>query len=142
MIIAGGCHCNREHDCSLQQPGRSSGSHNYYHPPMKSFRVLAVLASISVCAARHEPVVCGYHGENWREELQLHHQAQKHTKVRPRAAQLNSLLQDNGNIAVLDETDGVVARRNSFDLNNRGVRFIPTAALKYRYEPTDNTYDD
>lgn len=127
----------------FRKPRKSAVSPIYYHYSMKLLRVLAVLASISVCTARHEPVVCGYHGENWREELQLHRQSQKHSKARPRAAQLNASIPDNGNIAILDENDGVVARRNSFNLGGKGVSLIPTVpkALKYRYETSDNAYD-
>ena len=53
-----------------------------------------------------------------------------------------SLLPDIGNIAHLEAADGVVARRNPFNLNGKTIRFVPSAgSRKYRYEVGVDTYD-
>jgi uncharacterized protein (TIGR03437 family) len=50
---------------------------------------------------------------------------------------------DAGNIAVLEDDGGVIARRNDFTLNNRLLRFQPLAsdASKYGYELDAASYD-
>jgi len=51
---------------------------------------------------------------------------------------------DAGDIVVLEDADGVVSRRNAFDLDRRTVRFEPTAAgaSRYRFSVSDGGYDD
>jgi len=46
---------------------------------------------------------------------------------------------DIGHIAVLDASDGVVSRRNPFNLDGRGLRFLPAGA-GYRFELTTGGY--
>ena len=47
-----------------------------------------------------------------------------------------------GQIALLDEADGVVARRNPFNLNGKTVRFLPSPdSSKYRVEVAADSYD-
>ena len=52
-------------------------------------------------------------------------------------------LPDRGNIAVVDNGDGVALPALPFDLDNRTLRFLPTdaAASAYSYEVADGGYD-
>ena len=93
--------------------------------------------SLLPCAdARPLRVLCGTHGAQAQEELYLHAQVQaarRSGKVRFAPARL---LPDIGQIAILDDTDGVVARRNLFNLQGRLLRFTPLAGDRYRAENT------
>lgn len=113
---------------------------------------LAVLLSISLLDARQEKLTCGTHGETPREEIHLHRQSAKSgikrlrkittlRAVGEREVAGRSVLPDAGSIAVLNDTDGVVARRNPFDLNLRNLQFNPAGAGKYRYQLTEGSYD-
>jgi len=99
--------------------------------------------------ARQVPSVCGTRPGMWREEQFLHRKAERARLRRgpgmaPRAAAPAALLQDIGNIAILDDSDGVVSRRNQFDLDGRSLAFIPTfgEAARYRYQAAQGGYDD
>src|SRR5688500_10439821 len=111
----------------------------------KSTPVLAVLVSVSLLYARQEQRSCASHADKWREELQLHRQAQAgqlKAKAALGAKSAVRLLPDQGNIAHLGDTDGVVARRNPYNLNGKTIRFLPSAgARSYRYEVGDPSYD-
>jgi uncharacterized protein (TIGR03437 family) len=59
-----------------------------------------------------------------------------------REVQGKTVLPDVGNLAVLDDMDGVIARRNPFNLNGRTLRFVPVGSTeKYKFEVAGNTYD-
>lgn len=115
--------------------------------------VLALLLCLPAFSAREEQVSCGTHAENWREEVQLHRASRRAGIARQRPASALrlagertvagvSVRADAGNIAILDDTAGVVARRNPFNLDKRTVRFIPSSdVLRYRYEVAGDTYD-
>ena len=97
---------------------------------------IALLLCVSLVDARQEKQTCGTHADTWREELQLHRRA-SHVGVkrlkRASAVKLagqrevdgKTVLPDVGNLAVLDDADGVVARRNPFNLNARTLLFVP-----------------
>ncbi|HYI93475.1 MAG TPA: hypothetical protein VEX68_08020 [Bryobacteraceae bacterium] len=107
--------------------------------------VLAVLVSVSLLSARQEQRSCASHADKWREELQLHQQAQAgllKVKASLTAKSAVRLLPDQGNIAHLGDSDGVVARRNPYNLNVKTIRFLPSADTRsYRYEVGDLSYD-
>src|ERR1039457_1124224 len=109
------------------------------------------LALILVCLsapvwARHDISVCGTTRETPNETLFLHRRA-----VRPRASRLlkpmaavaTAANRDIGNIAIIEDTDGVVERVNQFDLNNTTLTFTPSApnAARYRYSVAQQDYD-
>lgn len=106
---------------------------------------LALLLSVALLHGRQETRSCGTYADKWREEVHLHRQAVRSGSKRLRAAsaERSAVRSDVGNIALLDDTDGVVARRNLFDLNGRTLSFLPTstAAVRYRFELGANTYD-
>src|SRR5262252_6300562 len=104
--------------------------------------VLPIL--VAPLCARHETAVCGTTTETSPETLFLHRQA-----VRARAAQARPLdaatpaasgNRDVGNIAIIEDADGVVARQNQFNLDLKTLRFAPTGT-GYRYAVSDGGYD-
>ena len=90
-------------------------------------RLLVVLAGILLLIqagiARQIVEICGTNPERRKEELYLHRQAE----LARRAARMQSAgaqsgtpraaSHDVGNIVVLEDSDGVVSRRNPFNLN-------------------------
>jgi uncharacterized protein (TIGR03437 family) len=115
---------------------------------------LAVVLSLSLLEARQEKLSCGTHPDRGREEMHLHKQSERRGVKRLRRIGLTSVAgerdaggvtvrPDSGNIALLDDTDGVVSRRNPFNLHKRTLRFTPAdaAASKYRFDLDVDTYD-
>src|SRR5690348_18312295 len=97
-------------------------------------RVFAVLVCglllLPFGAARQITVICGTNRERSKEECHLHRQAVRARRTqlqsnRAQAAVLRSSSRDIGNVAILEDTDGVVARRNPFDLDQLTLTFIP-----------------
>jgi len=89
-----------------------------------------------VLLGRLEPTVCGTHADKTQEELFLHKQAARH---RPSGrTQTPGALppRDAGNIALIDDSNGVIGRSNPFDLNQKTLRFTPSKAqaASYRFE--------
>ncbi len=101
--------------------------------------------------ARTAPSVCGTERGNWREALALHRalerrMAAENTRLAlsaQAAATTQSAAQDFGEIAVMDDSGGVIARRNPFSLAARTLSFVPSdaAASRYRYELGTAPYD-
>ncbi|MBI1788290.1 MAG: hypothetical protein HYR60_12170, partial [Acidobacteria bacterium] len=92
--------------------------------------------------ARLERAICGTHRDTWKEELHLHRQARQ--KLAGRAAAVSRPARaDIGNIAILEDSDGVVARRNEFNLDLKSIRFTPSdpAASRYRFAAAGDTFD-
>src|SRR5260370_39831371 len=50
---------------------------------------------------------------------------------------------DAGEIALIDDSSGVIGRSNPFDLNQKTLRFVPSKpeAASYRFELGDVSYD-
>jgi uncharacterized protein (TIGR03437 family) len=92
---------------------------------------------------------CGTHNQRTAEELYLHRQAQKARggdrtqRMKALSAAAVTTNRDYGHVAVIDGGDGVIAKRNQFNLNRRTVQFTPSAAdaARYRVQVGDNTYD-
>lgn len=94
--------------------------------------------------ARLEQSVCGTYRDLWREELHLH----RHTVARRQAAALvardtQQAPLDAGEIAILDDSGGVVARRNPFNLDRKTLQFSPAAgsAAAYTFQVAAIDYD-
>ena len=113
--------------------------------------LVAAAALLCVCVPafpRQAPAICGTHREKWREELYLHRRAERvrlaRLKYAPLAAQQRPAAHDIGNIAILSDGDGVVARRNDFNLVYETLSFLPATpeAARYRFTVRENTYDD
>src|ERR1700722_8673220 len=76
--------------------------------------------------ARLERSLCGAYRDRWREELHLHHRAtpgRQATAALVRAA--SDASPDVGDIAILEDSGGVVARRNLFNLDQKILKFSP-----------------
>ena len=119
----------------------------------KIFRLILVAALVASCLpARQEQAVCGTHRDKWQETVYLHGRAEQKRlarKLENRAAGLaaaatRSAARDSGNIAIMEDGDGVVERMNGFTLNGRTVAFQPTTetATKYRFETREGSYDN
>jgi len=94
--------------------------------------------------ARHSTSVCGTTRETANETLFLHRQSMRaRARLRPLAAAPASGNRDIGNIAIIEDSNGVVARQNEFNLDVKTLAFTPAApnAGHYRYAVTDGGYD-
>ena len=107
---------------------------------------LALAVSASPLAARHETAGCGTSDTTPAEVLFLHRQAQRARAARMRplaAAPVASTNRDIGNVAIIEDSDGVVEKLNQFDLNGATLAFTPVAggAPRYRYAYSGLGYD-
>jgi len=110
--------------------------------------LLVCLTLISSGSARQIPSVCGTNRELRKQELFLHRQA---VRARHRALQLADArtaaalapAQDVGDIAILPDDGGVVARRNLFDLDQQTLTFSPAPPMVagYQFLVTAQSYD-
>jgi uncharacterized protein (TIGR03437 family) len=91
-----------------------------------------VLCVAATLWARHEDKLCGTTPQTPVERLFLH-RARKVTRVR-------ASNRDSGNIAVVEDTGGIVARQNEFNLEGKTLRFTPAGAA-YSYTVVDGGYD-
>ena len=109
--------------------------------------ILAILCATAPLWARHGAGECGTTRENSNQELFLHRQA-----VRLRASRPNPMAapaatplgnRDIGNIAVMENTDGIVDQLNQFNLDHNTLTFTPSspAAAHYAYSVTPQGYD-
>jgi len=110
------------------------------------------IALILVCLvapvwARHDVSACGTTRETPNETLFLHRQAVRARaarSIKPLAAAAASANRDIGNIAIIEDTDGVVERVNPFgNLDHNTLTFTPSApnAAQYRYSVAQEGYD-
>jgi len=110
--------------------------------------------ALFVCAAlasglsgRQLPPGCGTDAGRTQEELFLHRQAARHRLSDPSALSAQpaaaAAARDAGQIALIDDSNGVVVRRNPFDLNQKTLRFLPvqSTATSYQFEVADGSYD-
>src|SRR4051812_39784291 len=75
--------------------------------------------------ARQEVQICGTHDRKSLEEVMLHRLSQQSGSKRLRSLTAQAVIPDRGNIAVISDSDGVVARRNLFNLDGKTLRFLP-----------------
>src|SRR3954451_16266284 len=97
--------------------------------------VLVFLCIVATLPARRDPVLCGTTPETPRERLFFH--ARARTSPRRRASSNN---RDVGNLAIVEDTGGVVARQNEFNLDLKTLRFTP-AGSTYSYTVLDGGFD-
>ncbi|HEY2017981.1 MAG TPA: hypothetical protein VGH38_30965, partial [Bryobacteraceae bacterium] len=112
---------------------------------MRRLGILSLLfAALGVSVwARHDIALCGTSRETSNETLFLHRQAMR-SRPRPLAVAPASANRDIGNIAIVEDADGVVARQNQFNLDLKTLQFTPTAsnAAQYRYAVADQGFDN
>src|SRR5258708_30381352 len=89
-------------------------------------------AALAVCLllaysgqARQEQTLCGTYREGWKVEQHLHRQSERVRRF-ARTASPRSAARDLGNIALLDDSNRVGARRNPFALGQQTLTFTPT----------------
>ncbi len=95
--------------------------------------------------------VCGSHPDRWREELALHKKAvERRAKLAGAigvasadVAPVRPATRDSGEIVLMEASDGVVSRRNDFDLDARTIAFQPSdvQASGYRFTVMSGGYD-
>ena len=100
---------------------------------------------LSPAFPRQDTGNCGTRPERWREELHLHRHARgaRTQSLSEAAAPAIATNRDIGNIAILEDSDGVVARRNEFNLDHRTLTFLPTtsSATRYTFQVGSDSYD-
>jgi uncharacterized protein (TIGR03437 family) len=100
---------------------------------------LILLLCTASLSARHDALDCGTTQQTSAERLFLHRQSLRSTRFQPRAASPNAD-HDIGDLAIMEDTGGIVEKLNQFDLDRHTLTFIPTAA-RYKYAVTDASYD-
>ena len=107
-------------------------------------RRFAFIVSIFVIAAqaRHDTAGCGTTQQTGAEVLFLHRQSPRHLQPRT-ATTATSNNRDIGNVAIIEDSGGVVEKLNQFNLDNTTLAFAPTtpAATAYRYTLSPLGYD-
>ena len=94
------------------------------------------------------PSVCGSSPTTHLEMADLHEKSQRRLRaagITKSATSLNrSATRDVGDIVIMDDSDGVVARRNPFTLSDRKVTFTPASAeaKSYRFSTTAGDFND
>lgn len=104
---------------------------------------LILVCLVAPVLARRDVGLCGTSRESANEALFLHRQSLRARGIRPRAASAPSANRDIGNIAIMEDADGVVERQNQFNLDVSTLAFTPTApnAAHYRYSVAAQGYD-
>lgn len=95
-------------------------------------------------AARQDLQTCGSHPDKGKEELALHRRSRQAQALKPSAQRMAvgpRVARDIGEIAVLEDSDGVISRRNPFNLDRRSVSFLPVNGGSYRYLTGETAYD-
>lgn len=106
-------------------------------------QVALLLAGAFLLDAKQDWLACGTHSLSSQEAIALHRAAaatRKPSSIRMRAAGAQSVARDIGNIAIIEDADGVVARRNLFNLDTRTLRFLPRAP-GFQFELAAASYD-
>jgi uncharacterized protein (TIGR03437 family) len=94
--------------------------------------------------ARHDVWDCGTTRDTAAERLFLHSQAVRARAGRPQPrAAATTGDRDIGNIAIIEDTGGVVEKLNQFDLDGSTLTFTPSApaAARYKYAVSGSSYD-
>ena len=97
---------------------------------------------IQTAGARTDRGICGSNAERAREEVFLHRRSVQSLKIKSgsRAAAVPATARDSGNLIILEDSDGVVARRNLFNLDKQTLRFQLSAG-KYSYDVRPGGFD-
>jgi uncharacterized protein (TIGR03437 family) len=108
---------------------------------------LIVFLAVAPAIARHVTTFCGTTRESGAEARFFHRQAERARAARaPRLgtrAANPSANRDIGDIAIIEDTDGVVARQNDFNLDQKTLAFTPAGAngTAYSYSVANGAYD-
>ncbi len=109
------------------------------------FLYLVIAVTAAPVGARHGTVGCGTTNATPAEVLFLHRQALRARAARPRplAAATASTSRDIGDVAIIEDSDGVVEKFNPFNLDAKTLTFTPVAGgnPRYRYAVSGLGYD-
>src|SRR5512132_98160 len=119
---------------------------------MRAIRIIrntsALVLSFALAYGAHPTTPgCGTYGQRTREELYLHSRSEtvraSRGRLKPFASTPRTVARDSGDVAVIDDSDGVVARRNEFNLNRKTVVFTPAVpdASSYNVASSADSYD-
>ena len=101
------------------------------------FLFLWIAVSAAPVVARHETAGCGTTNTTPAEVMFLHRQAVRARAARPRlleaTAAAASTSRDIGDVAIIDDRDGVVETLNQFNLDASTLTFTPVAGGTPRY---------
>ncbi|MCS7025326.1 MAG: hypothetical protein NZV14_11040 [Bryobacteraceae bacterium] len=102
----------------------------------------ALIAVSTAVEARQPDVVCGAERHLAQEELFLHRRSLESLQRKGASRTTSGAIgRDAGDIAVMFDSGGVVARRNPFNLQNRGLAFRPVAGNRYGFRVTEENFD-
>lgn len=95
---------------------------------------------------RQAPEVCSTHRLGGTEAIQLHRQSTMRLwamRAMGLMAAERTALQQSGNLVIMDDGDGVVARPNPFNLDRKTLTFQPIAATasSYTFTVGESSYD-
>src|SRR5262247_3816077 len=97
----------------------------------------ALLLLSSVVSARQASSICGTTRDTNSERLFLHRQAMRarRARVAAQATTVPTADRDSGNIAIMEDSGGIVEKLNQFNLDGGGITFTPGGAnpASYRY---------
>ncbi|HXK02330.1 MAG TPA: hypothetical protein VMS37_07995 [Verrucomicrobiae bacterium] len=104
------------------------------------FLGLILLLAGGPLGARQDVAGCGTTRETSRERLFLHRQVRR---MRALAVSAPTADRDIGNVAIIEDSGGVVERLNQFNLDGSTLTFTPLAAgaASYRYAVSGASYD-
>jgi hypothetical protein len=88
--------------------------------------------------------MCGTDGYQGLEAQAIHQSSLRSAALKPTASPARPAVTDAGNVVVMDESEGAVARRNAFNLTGRVIRVQPVApaSTAYRFDSTtDISYE-
>ena len=113
---------------------------------MRRFAFICFLCAVTAAPvwARHGAADCGTTATTPAEVLFLHRQAERTRAARPRPmAAMASTNRDVGNVAIIENRDGVVPALTQFDLDNATLTFTPVSGgtPRYRYAYSGLGYD-
>ncbi len=99
---------------------------------------LICVLSLKPVFARLEQSICGSYRDRAIEEHHLHARA-----VASHQSSATVPIPGAGDIAILEDSGGVVARRNAFDLDQKTVQFslVSVTANQYSYQTSGASYD-
>ena len=105
---------------------------------------LILLLFAAPAFARHDAAGCGTTRDTSAETLFLHRQVQRARGGRAALASSTPAAdRDIGNIAIIEDTGGVVEKLNQFNLDSSTLTFTPSAsaAARYRFSVSAASYD-
>ena len=104
---------------------------------------LILLLTIAAAWPRQDAAGCATTRETSAERLFLHRQARRLRALRALAPPASTADRDSGNIAIIEDSGGIVERLNQFNLDNTTLTFTPSAAAaaRYRFAVSAASYD-